>query len=257
MSIVPATKFQPSVGDERIEWRVRGNDIQTVEFRMEEGAEIIAQPGVFLCGAGGVKGIGITFGKSLMAPIYRTWSGEKAVLQELAAEGQPAQVVIGAPQMGRIIHVPLRGDRTIIAQRGAFLASAGDIELKVAFTSRLRAGLFGGQGVVFQRISGVGDVFLHALGVDVDWTLEPGSIVRVSTNNILAFDDSVGYDVQFSGGLMAMMLGGQGAFLSQLEGPGRVIVQSVDHDAFMEMTGKMSDKLKKRIKDLQNEDQER
>jgi len=220
--------------DGPVPFRVLGEDIQEVEFAMVPGQRIVLQPNTFVCGAGGIRDIGITWGRRLMDPIYRKWSGEASVLQEIVCEDRPARVILGGHHLGRIVRMRVSPACGAICQRGAFIASTGKVDLGIAFTGRVRAGLFGGQGVVFQRVTGEGDVFLHARGTVNDWIVPESEIVRVSTNNILAFDASVGYDVQFSGGALTLMFGGQGLFLSQLEGPGRVLTQSIDHDAMVD-----------------------
>lgn len=226
-------KKSPWYTDGPVYFRILGEDIQEVEFLMEPGQRIMLQPDTFVAAVGGVRSLGVTWGRSLLDPVLRRWSGEAAVLQEIVCEDEPARVILGAGQFGRIVRLKVTRDRPIFAQRGAFVAASGTIDLGIAVTARLRAGLFGGQGIVFQRISGEGDVFLHALGTVNDWILPKGKIARCSTNNILAFDASVGYDVQFAGGAMTLLFGSQGFFLSQLEGPGRVITQSLDHGAFV------------------------
>lgn len=241
-------KKSPWFTDGPVPFRILGEDVQEVEFVLEPGQRITLQPNTFVCAAGGVSSLGITWGRRLMDPFYRRWSGEAAVLQEILCEHEPARVVLGAQQIGRIIRMKVTPDRGVIAQRGAFIAATGSVDLGIAFTSRLRAGLFGRQGIVFQRITGEGDVFLHALGTVNDWVLPPGKIARVSTNNILAFDASVGYDVQFSGGALTLLFGGQGFFLSQLEGPGRIVIQSIDHDAFTTTLAKHNRKAVRRTR---------
>lgn len=227
MSLHPSEWY----ADGPVPFRYWGEDVQSLELLMLPGQRVIAQPGAFICGAGGFAGIDISFGRRFMDPFYRKWSGEEAVLQQIRCDGSPGRVLLGAPKFGRIVRLPVRPDCSILCQRGAFIASTGDVDLGVAFTRRIRAGVFGGSGVVFQRASGSGDVFLHALGSYIDWVLPPDKIARISTSNILAFEDSVGYDVQSSGGFLALMFGGEGMFLSQLEGPGRVIVQSINPEA--------------------------
>lgn len=217
--------------DGPVYFRILGEDIQEVEFVMEPGQRIMLQPQTFVGAVGGVKSLGINWGRRLLDPLFRRWSGESAVLQEIICEDEPARVVLGANQFGRIVRLKVAPNRPINAQRGAFIAATGRIDLGIAVTRRLRAGLFGGQGIVFQHISGDGDVFLHAMGTVNDWILPPEKIARFSTNNILAFDASVGYDVQLSGGAMTLLFGNQGLFLSQLEGPGRIVTQSLDHGA--------------------------
>ena len=49
----------------------------------------------------------------------------------------------------------------------------------------------------------------------------------MNTGCIVAFDESVGYDIQMVGGIKTAIFGGEGLFLATLTGPGRVIVQSM------------------------------
>jgi uncharacterized protein (AIM24 family) len=216
-----------------VPFRIRGSDIQTAEFSLAPGDRITLQPHCFLLGAGGVRDINVNFGTRLRDPILRIWSGESGVLQEIVCEGEPGVVVLGAPQLGRIIRLPIRDGRSLICQRGAFIASTGQIDISVAITGRVRAGLFGGSGAVFQRLTGHGDVFLHSRGSVIDWRIPESRVVRVSTHNILAFEDTIGYDVQLSGSMFSLMFNKQGLFLSQLEGPGRILVQSMSIEAPM------------------------
>lgn len=230
--------------DGPVPFRILGEDVQEVEFLMTPGQRVVLQPNTFVVGAGGVRSLGITWGRRLLDPIYRKWSGEASILQEVVCEERPARVVLGGHHIGRVVRMKVTPETGVICQRGAFIASTGEVDLGVAFTRRLRAGIFGGQGIVFQRVTGQGDVFLHARGTVNDWILDEGEIAPVSTNNILAFDASVGYDLQFSGGLMTLMFGGQGFFLSQLQGPGRIITQSIDHDAMADSLAKRPRRMK-------------
>lgn len=220
-----------------VPYRIIGNDIQAVEFDMEPGDRVVAQPRSFVCAAGGVRDIGLDWGKRLRDPLVRKMSGESPLLQDIACRDGRGRLVLSAPQFGKIIPIPMDGTQDLICQKGAFIAATGEIDISIAFTRRIRAGLFGGQGMVFQRASGVGTVFLHAFGHVVDWQIAPGRLIRVSTNNILAFESSVGYDIQAIGGLLATLFAGEGMFMAQLEGPGRVLVQSVDHEAFRKVVG--------------------
>lgn len=229
---MPEKRADGWVTDGPVPFRVQGQDIQTVEFLLKHKQKLVLQPGAFVCSAGGIEDIGINWGKRLRDPIIRRWSGEHAIFQEVVCETEHGWVVIGAPQIGKIVRVPVREGRSIIAQRGAYLASTGNVDVSIAFTRRMRAGFFGGQGIVFQKLSGNGDVFLHSMGNYIEKYLAEDMPLRVSTNNILAFEDTVGYDIQMVGGLLTILFGNQGLFLSKLEGPGHVVVQSVDHDAF-------------------------
>ncbi len=52
----------------------------------------------------------------------------------------------------------------IICQKDVFLCAAMGTELSIAFSKRLGAGFFGGEGFILQRLRGDGKVFVHAGG---------------------------------------------------------------------------------------------
>ena len=51
-------------------------------------------------------------------------------------------------------------------------------------------------------------------------------MLQVDTGCVVAFEESVNYDIQFVGGIKTAIFGGEGLFLATLTGPGRVIIQS-------------------------------
>ena len=57
--------------------------------------------------------------------------------------------------------------------------------------------------------------------------LKPGETLQVDTGCIVAFDEPVGYDIQFVGGIKTALFGGEGLFFATLRGPGRVWLQSL------------------------------
>ena len=66
---------------------------------------------------------------------------------------------------GKIRPVDLREwNGTLIAQKDCFLCAARGINVTIAFTRRIGAGFFGGEGFILQRIEGDGLAFLHASG---------------------------------------------------------------------------------------------
>ena len=117
--------------------------------------------------------------------------------------------------------------RNIYLSEDAFLCAANGIDIDVAFTKRMGAGLFGGEGFILQRLSGYGRAFIHAGGTIIPRTLAPGKKLRVDTGCLVAMAPTVDYDIQFVGGFKNAMFGGEGLFLAQLTGPGLVYLQSL------------------------------
>ncbi|MEE9513592.1 MAG: AIM24 family protein, partial [Anaerolineales bacterium] len=139
-----------------------------------------------------------------------------------------AKVAFAAPYPGKIIPISLNdfGGR-IICQKDSFLCAAQCIEIEIAFTKRLGAGVFGGEGFILQRLEGDGLAFVHAGGTIVEKDLVAGETLRVDTGCLVAFNDSVNYDIKFIGGFTNALFGGEGLFLATLTGPGKVYLQSL------------------------------
>ncbi|NLE77067.1 MAG: AIM24 family protein, partial [Chloroflexi bacterium] len=138
------------------------------------------------------------------------------------------RVAFGAPYPGKIVplHLGELGGR-FLCQKDSFLCAAGGTDVEVAFTKRLGAGLFGGEGFILQRLEGDGLVFVHAGGTVIHRMLGSGETLRVDTGCLVAFAPTVDYDIQFVGGFKNALFGGEGLFLTKLTGPGLVYLQSL------------------------------
>ena len=140
-------------------------------------------------------------------------------------------VALGTDFPSKIIRLSLEDHGgSLIAQRGAYLASNPSVDIQMEFTKTMTAGFFGGQGFILQRLVGEGDVLIKAGGTLVERTLEPGEVLRVTSGSIVAFEPSVQYDIQMMQGVKNVMFGGEGLFVTSLTGPGRVWLQGMPAD---------------------------
>jgi uncharacterized protein (AIM24 family) len=115
----------------------------------------------------------------------------------------------------------------IVALRGAFLGAYGEIDIRVTRAKRVGAMILGGGGLLLQMISGTGTIFLAVKGDLVDTKLEDGETILISTGNLAAFSKSCDYRIRGVGGCRKMIFGGEGLFMTELEGPGRVLIQTL------------------------------
>ena len=141
---------------------------------------------------------------------------------------QRSDVAFSAATPGRVIPVDLRQwGGTIIAQKNSFLCAARGTNVSIAFTRRLGAGFFGGEGYILQQIEGDGLAFLHASGTLVTLDLAAGEQLRVDTGCLVGFQPGVDYDIRTVPGIKSALFGGEGLFFVNLTGPGRVILQTM------------------------------
>ena len=57
--------------------------------------------------------------------------------------------------------------------------------------------------------------------------MRPGETLRVDTGCIVAYTQTIDYDIQFVGGIKNTLFGGEGVFFATLRGPGEVWLQTL------------------------------
>jgi uncharacterized protein (TIGR00266 family) len=211
-----------------IDYKILGNDMQVVEIELDANEGVRAEAGAMLYMDGGIE-MQTTTGGGLFKGFKRMLTGESFFITTFLNNAREKKTVaFAAPYPGRILAVDLaRWGGKIMCQKDSFLCAARGIEIEVAFTKKLGAGLFGGEGFILQKLEGDGLAFIHAGGTLLEKNLESGEMLMVDTGCLAAFAASVDYDIQFVGGFKNALLGGEGVFLARLEGPGKVYLQSL------------------------------
>lgn len=172
--------------------------------------------------------------------IGRMFSGESLFMATYTAGAPNTHITFASTVPGEVVALDIGETGGLICQKDAFLCAQPSVELKVAFTKKLSAGLFGGEGFILQDISGSGMVFLELDGNKMEYTLEAGEVLKVDTGNVVAFEKSVKYEIETVKGIKNIFFGGEGLFLTRLTGPGKVILQTRN---FNELVGKIASKL--------------
>ena len=220
-----------------IDYELIGDDMQIVEIELDPGETVIAEAGAMnymeehitfeaKMGDGSKPHQGL-FGK-LLDVGKRALTGESIFMTHFTNQGMgKKRVSFAAPYPGKIICIDLKDhNQSILCQKDSFLCAALGTNVSIAFQRKLGTGFFGGEGFILQKLSGDGKAFVHAGGTIVRKELQ-GETLRVDTGCIVAFEESINYDVQMAGGLKSMIFGGEGLFLATLSGFGTVWLQSL------------------------------
>ncbi|MDK2971550.1 MAG: hypothetical protein PWP23_1305 [Candidatus Sumerlaeota bacterium] len=218
-----------------IEYEVRGDDMQFVEIILDPGETVVSEAGAMMFMDQGIEMqsvMGANKEGGLMGKLFsagkRMLTGESLFLTTFTNQGQGKQRVgFAAPYPGKIIPMDLSQYGPMLCQKDSYLCSAMGIDVNIAFTKRFGAGLFGGEGFILQKLSGDGLSFVHAGGMIHYYDLAPGQQMRVDTGCLVAFQESVSYDIQMVGSIKTALFGGEGLFLAVVTGPGRVFLQSL------------------------------
>lgn len=220
-----------------LDYELIGDDLQAVIVTLDPGEMVIAEAGAMMFMEQGIEmnttldpnrqGGGM-LGK-LFAGAKRALSGDTFFITTFANGANiRRQVAFSSPFPGKIRPLDLREwNGTIIAQKDSFLCAPRGTNVDVAFTRRIGAGFFGGEGFILQRITGDGVAVLHASGAIWEKTLAPGEVLRVDTGCIVAMEAQVQYDIKLVPGVKTALFGGEGLFFATLTGPGRVMLQTM------------------------------
>jgi len=208
-----------------MQFQLMGDVMQAVVVHLQEGEEVRAEAGAMLFMSDGVQ-MDTQMTGGLLGGLKRMLVGESLFIPHFRCRAPQATVAFAAPYPGQVRQIDLRGE-SYLCQRDSFLLATSGIEMNIAFTRRLGAGFFGGEGFILQRLSGMGSAFIHGGGNFVEFDLQPYQSLKVDTGCIVAFQESVQYDIQFVGGFKNTLFGGEGLFLASLRGPGRAILQTL------------------------------
>jgi uncharacterized protein (TIGR00266 family) len=159
--------------------------------------------------------------KAILGAIGKKFlGGETMFVNVFTAGPQGGQIMIAPSLNGDIVHFPLQ-NRAIIIQSSSFLASNPSIELKLKFGG-LKS-MLGGEGLFLLRAAGTGDLFINAYGGIRELDLNGPFIV--DTGHIVAFEESLAFNVKKVGGWKSTLLSGEG-LVCEFNGKGKLWIQT-------------------------------
>jgi uncharacterized protein (TIGR00266 family) len=217
-----------------LNYEIVGDDMQGVIIKLARDTAIRAEAGSMMymtsdvemdTSLGGAQGGGLMGG--LMSGLKRVVAGESLFVTTFRTRAAQGEVAFAGPYPGKIIHLDLNQSGDVLCQRDSFLCSENTVDISIAFTRKLGAGLFGGEGFILQKLAGSGSAFIHAGGMVVKKELARGESLKVDTGCLVAMTSEVDYDIQMVKGVKSMLFGGEGLFFAHLTGPGTVYLQTL------------------------------
>ncbi len=209
---------------------ITGSTLPVLQVTLESGETMIAEPDrlSWMTPNVALNTTTATGGSSgFFGAIGRAIGGGGLFMTEFTAQGGEALVSFAATMPGNIIEVGVAPGRGYMLHRHGFLAGAHGLEISTGFQQSLGAGVFGGTGFVLQRLSGHGAAFVELGGEIVSYTLEAGQSLLVHPGHVGMFEESVNFEITMMRGVKNVLFGGDGLFLAQLTGPGKIWLQSL------------------------------
>ncbi|MEQ8587854.1 MAG: TIGR00266 family protein [Thalassobaculaceae bacterium] len=212
---------------DEIDYEIEGDFSPMLTITLDPGEAVQAEAGAMVMMEPDVT-MSTEMPGGFFGSVLRKVSGETFFMTFFTNEGsQRRRVSFASPMPGQIRPLDLAAQGgAFFCQRRAYLASARGIEITVALTKRLTSGLFGGEGLILQKLEGDGWAFLGAGGTLIERDLAAGETLTVDTGCLVGFSATCDYDIAFQRGIKNMVFGGEGLFVTHISGPGKVIVQT-------------------------------
>ena len=207
-------------------YEIKGETLPVVVCYLESGEKMITERGSMSWMSPNMEmqttsngGIGKVFG--------RAFSGEALFQNTYTAQGGNGMIAFASSFPGSIKAFQVSPGNEMIFQKSAFLAGEAGVELSIHFHKKVGSGLFGGEGFILQKVSGMGTVFAEFDGHVVEYELQPGQKIVIDSGHLAAMTPSCQMDIQTIKGLKNVVFGGEGLFNTVVTGPGRVWLQTM------------------------------
>jgi uncharacterized protein (TIGR00266 family) len=160
------------------------------------------------------------FKGGLFAAAKRALMGESLILNTYSATGEAQRLDLAPSQPGDVEAVEMTG-QALVVQKGSFLAATPGVALDAKWAGA--KGFLSGESMIMIRATGNGTLWLSSYGA-IALTQVDGSY-EVDTSHVVAFDESLQWNVTRAGGMKSMFLSKEGLVV-RFTGRGRVWFQT-------------------------------
>ena len=210
--------------------RIQGTTMPVLEVELQPNESVYSESAELSWMTGSIQMMTHTQmggGGGFFGALKRVAGGGSLFMTEYRAMQYPGEVSFATKVPGHIVPIPVGPGQEYMIHRHGFLCATDGVTIGVGFQQSLGAGIFGGDGFLLQKVSGVGTAWLELSGEVIVKDLQPGEMLRVHPGHVGAFTSSVNFQITVVRGLKNMIFGGDGIFLAALTGPGRVWLQTL------------------------------
>lgn len=208
-----------------MKYRIDGDMFPSLDVILDEGEQIYTNSGAMAWMERGID-MNTNMKDGFFSGLGRMFSGNSLFVVTYTGMRNNAKMSFTTRFMGQIMPHRFDGGNGLIVQKAAFLCAQPNVNMETVFTKKFSSGFFGGEGFILQRLSGNGMAFIEGSGRIVKRELATGEELLVDTGNLVAFEDSVSYEIETVKGFKNVFFGGEGLFLVRMRGPGVVYLQT-------------------------------
>jgi len=197
--------------------------------QLQPGEEIRVEAGSMVSMSAGVTVETKMQGGFLKSLTRSVLGGESFFVNTYKAPAEGGEINLAPALPGDMFVLELSND-TMLVQSGAFVASALTVEINTSWGGA--KGFFGSGNLILLKAGGSGPLMLASYGAIHEVSLAAGQKYTIDTGHIVAFSESMGFQVRRVGGMKSTLLSGEGLVVD-LTGPGKLLMQTRSTDAFL------------------------
>ena len=169
--------------------RITGTTMPVLEITLAPGERLTAEGGdVAWLTSGFSLETSTRFGSGgrggFMSGLKRALGGGQLFLTEYTPPQSGGFVAFAAQLPGSIREITVDPAAPVMVLSGSFVASTSEIEVSVGLQKKIGAGLFGGAGVVFQKLAGHGTAWVQLAGEITEYDLPAGQSLWVHPGHL-------------------------------------------------------------------------
>jgi uncharacterized protein (TIGR00266 family) len=195
---------------------------------LDAGEAVQAEAGAMVSHSEGIDVETTAEGGLLQSLSRSVFGGESFFLNRFTAT-RPGTLRLAPALSGDMHHQELAGE-TLYVQSTSYVAADPAVEVDTKFGGAKT--FFGGEGLFLLELSGTGPAFLSSYGAIDPIHVDPGETAVVDTGHIVAFEETLDFDVRRVGGLKSTLFSGEG-LVCEFSGSGTVWTQTRSPDAFL------------------------
>ncbi len=213
---------------------IRHNPSFTVaRCHLAPGEPVRVEGGAMIAHSAGVQLESKTQGGLLKGLSRSLLGGGSFFVTTYTAPAQGGWVDVAGLLPGDTVPITIVQERPFFLRRGSWIANSSEVEIDTQWGGM--ANLFGGEGGFGIRASGQGEALVSVYGAVDVIDLQPQEIVTIDTGHVVAYDLSIQFQMRraVDGRTIQSAKSGEG-WVFDFVGPGRVLLQSRNPDAFLE-----------------------
>ncbi len=221
-----------AISEEYMNAVVKGTTMPVLEVSLDPGEAVISTHGELSWMTPSLRmsqttGLGQGGKGGLLSGIKRIVGGGGLFLTKYEAQGAAGMVSFAAKLPGRIFPVAISAGNGYLVHRHGMLCATLDVNPSVGMQQSFRAGIYGRDGFILQKLEGSGTAWVELSGEIINYKLQPQETLLVHPGHVGMFQDSVQFQITTIQGMSNVFFGGDGYHLVALTGPGEIWLQSM------------------------------